>query len=68
MTSFLPKGHAAKRRPLRDGDIPEHLARSLDASADDLRNGRLEDTAEFLDGMQRRIDEYFARKSAAKAR
>ncbi len=58
MTSSLRKD----RKPHLESEVPADLLRSLDSSADDIKNDRVEDTNRFLDGMQRRIDEYFARR------
>lgn len=56
MNYFLNIG----REPRKEPEVPEDLACALEASADDLRNDRVEDTVDFLDDVQRRIDAYFA--------
>ncbi len=45
-----------------EADVPRHIAEALDQSADDLRHDRVEDSADFLDRMQSRINAYKARK------
>lgn len=45
-----------------EAEVPRHIVEALDRSADDLRHGRVEDSAAFLDRMQARIDAYKARR------
>ena len=45
-------------------ELPDELRQALDQSADDLRHGRVEDAAAFLERLDARVEEYFAAKQA----
>lgn len=53
---------SVQRSSSAEADVPRHIAEALDQSADDLRYDRVEDSADFLDRMQSRIDAHKARK------
>lgn len=50
------------RSEVDDGDVPAHLARALDQSAEDLRHGRVEDARTALAKLERRLADHLARK------
>ena len=43
--------------------VPRHLAEILDQSAEDLRDGRVDDARETLARLQRKLDEHVAGES-----
>lgn len=45
-------------------ELPDEVRRALDQSADDLRHGRVEDAAAFLERLDARVGAYFAAKQA----
>jgi hypothetical protein len=54
MVDFARKA-APRRRAASDDAVPEDIARALDASAEDLHQGRIEDLGEFLDGLRGKL-------------
>jgi hypothetical protein len=58
-------GTPERRRAAAEGaNVPRHLADALDRSADDLREGRVEDARAALTRLERRLDDHLARKRA----
>lgn len=55
------------RAAVGGADVPRHLADTLDQSADDLRNGRVEDARAALARLQQRLEIHHAPKRAATA-
>jgi len=47
-------------------ELPEVMARALDASEDDLRHDRTEDVRAFVKRMEAQLAAHLARKSASK--
>jgi hypothetical protein len=63
MVEFLQKRSAPSRRTTADDEVPEALARALDASAEDLREGRiLDDFDSFIDEMEAELEAHLARE------
>lgn len=63
MVGFLQKRLAPSRRTMSDDEVPEALARALDASAEDLRDGRiLDDFDGFIDEMEAELEAHLARE------
>ena len=59
---------AEKRLTLGEGsgdDVPDEIARALDASAEDLRVGRTEEIGTFLAEMRARLKAHLAEKAAS---
>jgi hypothetical protein len=48
------------RRPPPATDAPEQLTRALDASAEDIRTGRVEDSRKFLRSARAKLEAYLA--------
>ncbi len=53
------------RQPASD-EVPEDIARALDASADDVRNDRTVDIGDFLEEMRVKLEAHRARKASQK--
>ena len=61
-------GNEITRQPTASpAELPDEIRQALDQSADDLRHGRVEDAAAFLERMDARVEAYFARKQARAA-
>jgi hypothetical protein len=51
---------ADSRRPVEARGVPDELARALDESVEDLKHNRTSDIGDFLERMQRKIDQAMA--------
>ena len=59
-------GDTKRSEPAGDNaDVPWHIARSLDSSAADLRDGRVEDARSVLARLETRLEEYLMQKREA---
>ena len=56
-------GDTKRSEPAVDeANVPWHVARSLDSSAADLRDGRVEDACSVLARLETRLEEYVTQK------
>jgi hypothetical protein len=63
VANFLRKAVRGHQPTSNDG-LPEEIARSLDAAADDLRHDRTEDLREYVKRKQAELEAHIARESA----
>jgi hypothetical protein len=68
MVNFFLRRDSESERPPRDDYVPEALARSLDASAEDLRNGRIVDLGDSLREMEAELEAHLAQRKRAPSR
>jgi len=51
-----------RRQPTLDDAVPEEIARALDASAEDIKHGRIVDIDDSLKEMEAELEAHLAKK------